>query len=259
LISFLSACIITYNEEDNIRRCLESLSFIKEVIVLDSGSTDSTVEIAKEFSNVKCYYKAFVNYVEQKNFCMQLASGEWILFLDADEVVSKELQMEIESLGEEWKEYVGFYIPRLTFYLGKWIYHSGWYPNYQMKLFCKSKGKFAGLLVHEKVEVAGHTKKLKSPLYHYSYKNISDHLQFIDRYSTLAAQEKFNQNQSSGILWAIGKSIYKFFYMYFIKLGFLDGKQGIIIAILGAYYNFLKYIKLYELELNHKEKINCLK
>jgi glycosyltransferase involved in cell wall biosynthesis len=250
LILGLSACIITYNEEDNIRRCLSSLSFASEIILLDSGSSDSTISIAKTFPRIQIHERAFQNYVDQKNYCMSLASQDWILFLDADEEVSPNLRQEIESLESEWENCSGFLIPRLTWYLGKWIRYGGWYPNYQTKLFKKSKGKFEGLLVHERVQLEGVIKKLKSPIYHYSYRNISDHLKFIDKYSSLAAQEKWNQGKNSGLIWAIGKSFYKFLYMFILKLGFLDGKQGTIIAILGSYYNFLKYIKLYELQLS---------
>lgn len=258
MISFLSACIITLNEEDNIFRCLQSLSFVSEIIILDSGSTDQTLSIAAKFPNVKIYQKEFINYIEQKNYCMNLARNDWILFLDADEEVSEDLQREIHSLTQsDWEMYSGFWIPRLTHYLGKWIYFGGWYPNYQMKLFRKSKGEFTGLLVHEKVEVDGKVKKLKFPILHYSYKNISDHLKFIDKYSSLFALEKYKQGKKSGVFFAFGKSIYKFLYMYFVKLGFLHGRVGFIISILGAYYNFLKYVKLFELNLTKNEEKKC--
>ncbi|MCB1179729.1 MAG: glycosyltransferase family 2 protein [Leptospiraceae bacterium] len=254
MIPTLTACIITYNEEDNIARCLESLDFVEEIILLDSGSKDKTTEIASNFSKVKIHTRAFDNYVSQKNFCLSLSKNNWIIFLDADEVISPELKKEILSIPDfNWDYFSGFEIPRLTFYLNKWIHHGGWYPNYQLKLFNKSKGYFTGLLVHEKVKLEGESKKLKSPLFHYSYKNISDHLKFIDRYSSLAAEEKFNKGKKSGIILSVGKSFYKFIYMYFVKFGILDGKAGLVIAILGSYYNFLKYIKIYELSI-YKEK-----
>lgn len=258
MISFLSACIITLNEEDNIARCLRSLSFISEIILLDSGSTDQTLQIARDFPNVQIYQKEFINYIDQKNYCMTLARNDWILFLDADEEVSGELKNEICSLSRiDWQTQAGFWIPRLTYYLGEWIYYGGWYPDYQMKLFRKSMGCFTGFLVHEQVKVIGKVKKLKFPILHYSYKNISDHLKFIDKYSTLFALEKYNQGKKSGVFFAFGKSIYKFLYMYFIRLGFLHGRVGFIISVLGAYYNFLKYVKLFELNfLEKKDKKN---
>lgn len=250
----ISACIITLNEEDNIRTCLNSLDFADEIILVDSGSTDLTLKIAEEFQKVKIFYRKFDNYINQKNFCIEQASHEWILSLDADEEVSVKLKSEIISLELNQKS-DGYFIPRLTFYLGKWIYHSGWYPNFQLRFFRKSKGKFAGILVHETVQLEGKTSNLKNPLHHYSYKNISDHLQFIDRYSELCAHEKFKKGNRSGICISVLKAIWKFFFMYFLKLGFLDGKVGLIISILGSYYNFLKYIKIYELGLPKKTNI----
>ena len=152
----------------------------------------------------------------------------------------------------DFQKYSAFAIPRLTYYLKRWIYHSGWYPNYQIRLFHKNQGRFAGILVHETVEIKGNAKKLRQPLYHYSYKSISDHLSFIDRYSTLFAIEKYKIGKRSGLVKAVVKANYKFFYMYFVRLGFLDGASGFVIAILGGYYNFLKYLKLYELEREEK-------
>ncbi len=250
----ISACIITFNEEDNIERCLSSLDFTDEIIVVDSFSTDHTLTIAKKFPRVKIETRVFDNYVSQKNYCLSLAKNSWVLFLDADEEVSPELKEEILRLQDsEWHEFSGFETPRLTYYLNRWIRHGGWYPNYQMKLFNKEKGNFSGILVHEKVSLQGKTQKFQNPLYHYSYKNISDHLKFIDKYSTLTAMEKFKKGKSSGLTLSIGKAIYKFLYMYFVKMGFLDGKAGLIIAILGSYYNFLKYIKIYELHLEKNQ------
>lgn len=248
----LSVCIITFNEEDNLENCLSQLEFADEIIVVDSGSTDDTLSIAKKYK-AKVSYRKFDNYINQKNHAISLAKNDWILALDADEVVSPALKEELLSMKvEDFERYSAFAIPRLTYYLKKWIRHSGWYPNYQVRLFHKRKGNFAGILVHETVEIKGNSKELKSALYHYSYKNISDHLAFINRYSTLFAIEKFKSGKRSGITKAILKSYYKFFWMYFIRLGFLDGSVGIVIAILGAYYNFLKYLKLYELGRDEK-------
>lgn len=244
----ISACIITFNEEDNILSCLECLDFAEEIILVDSGSTDNTLQLAKENKKVKIYHRIFDNYINQKNYCMSLAQNEWIIAVDADERIPSELKQEILSIPEsELTNLAGYYIPRLSFYLGKWIRHGGWYPNYQMRFFNRLKGKFSGLLVHETVSIDGQLGTLKNPLHHFPYQNISDHLKFIDRYSDLGSQEKFKAGKKSGVLFAIGKSIWKFIAMYFIRFGFLDGKEGLILAILGSYYNFLKYIKLYEL------------
>jgi glycosyltransferase involved in cell wall biosynthesis len=244
----ISVCIITLNEEDNIRRCLSSLDFADEIIIVDSGSTDNTISIARDFPNISIHYRKFDTYINQKHYCKSLSRNEWILALDADEVISPELKAEILSLNNDSiKDISGFFIPRLSFYMGKWIRHGGWYPNYQMRFFRKDKGEFSGFLVHEKVTIHGKISYFKNPLSHYSYRNISDHLKFIDRYSELCAVEKFRKGQKSGVAHAISKALWKFISMYFVRFGFLDGKVGLIIAILGSYYNFLKYIKLYEL------------
>jgi hypothetical protein len=175
-----------------------------------------------------------------------------VLSLDADEEVSEELKSEILSI--QLKDLKGFFIPRLTFYMNQWIKYGGWYPNYQLRFFHKNSGKFSGHLVHETVEVEGRIEYLKNPLKHYSYKNISDHLQFIDKYSELHAFEKYRKGKKSGVTIAILEAIWKFLSMYFLRFGFLDGKVGLIIAILGSYYNFLKYIKVYELNSQSNKK-----
>lgn len=245
----ISACIITLNEEDNIDRCLSSLDFTNEIIIVDSGSIDKTIEIASKY-NAAIYTRKFDNYVNQKNFCISKAKNEWVLSLDADEAISPELKSELLLLAErDFSCNHGFEVPRITFYLGRWIRHGGWYPNTQIRLFQKSKGQFKGFLVHERVVVEGNIKSFKHPILHYSYRNISDHLKFIDRYSNLAAAEKHALGQRSGVLLSLAKAFWKFFYMYIIRFGFLDGKAGLVVAVLGGYYNFLKYIKLYELGL----------
>ncbi|HMV45977.1 MAG TPA: glycosyltransferase family 2 protein [Leptospiraceae bacterium] len=244
----ISVCIITLNEEDNIGRCLASLDFADEIIIVDSGSTDNTTVIARDYPKTSLYYRKFDTYINQKNYCKSLAKNQWVLALDADEEISLDLKKEILSVSKEkMNEVVGFFIPRMTLYMGKWIRHGGWYPNYQMRFFQKDKGEFSGILVHETVSIQGKVEYFKNPLSHYSYRNISDHLKFIDRYSELAAVEKFKKGKKSGLSLAIAEAIWKFISMYIIRFGFLDGKVGLIIAILGSYYNFLKYIKLYEL------------
>lgn len=242
----ISCTIITLNEEDNITRTLKALDFIEDIVVVDSKSKDKTVTIARELG-AKVYSKDFETYADQKNFALKQTKYDWVLAIDADEVVSVGLKNEILNLfknGEPTS--VGYMIPRLTYYLGKWIRFGGFYPNFQTRLFKKSRGQFGGGLVHERVLLDGDPGFLKSPLYHFSYKNISDHLQFIDRYSTLFAEEEYRKGKRSSLPWAFLKGLFKGFYMYWIRLGFLDGKAGFVLAVLGFYYNFLKYLKLYE-------------
>ncbi|TGN03089.1 glycosyltransferase family 2 protein [Leptospira dzoumogneensis] len=252
----ISACIITLNEEDNIERCLSSLDFVNEIIVLDSGSKDKTESIAKK-KGAKVVLRKFDDYVSQKNHVISLAENPWILTLDADEELSPGLKEEIKSLFKNGEpEEDGFIIPRLTMYMGKWIRHGGWYPNYRARLFLKSKGKFVGGKVHEAVELSGKRKKLKHPVFHYSYENLFDHVSFINRYSELAATEKFGKGKRSGLFLALLEAGYKSFWMYFVRLGFLDGRRGLILAIMGFYYNFLKYTKVFEMSLAEKNKKN---
>lgn len=250
----ISGRVITLNEEDNIGRLLESLKHFPEVVILDSGSKDSTIEIAEKFENTKVYYRKFDNYVSQKNHCISLSNNDWVLALDADECITEKFYNELKTLPEDyWKLFSGFKIPRLSYYLGRWINHCGWYPNYQLRLFNKQNGKFHGELVHETVTVHGNIHNLNSPILHFSYRDISHHIQFINKYSSLYAEEKFNKGKTSGVIFSILNAVYKFFFMYFVKLGFLDGREGLIISVLGGYYNFLKYIKIYELQKNSSD------
>ena len=244
----ISVCIITKNEENAIANCISSLSWANEVIVLDSFSEDRTLEIAKKM-NARIYKRKFDNFAQQKNVCISYAKYEWVLSVDADEVVTENLSRQIlQLLNNENIKYNGYKIPRITLYLNQWIKHSGWYPNYSIRLFKKNSGKFCSSAVHEKVIVTGKVGKINFPLLHYSYRNISEHINKINFYSTLIANEKFSQGESSSVLWAILKSISKFILTYFWRLGILDGKVGLIISVLGGYYNFQKYIKLWELK-----------
>lgn len=242
----LSAAIITMNEEDNIERTLRALDFINDIVIVDSGSTDKTLEIARRFP-VRVFNRNFDNYASQKNFALGETKNDWVLALDADEVVSPKLKEEILALfrtNDPPED--GYLIPRLTWYLGKWIRFGGFYPNYQTRLFRKTEGQFGGGIVHERVFLQKSPKKLNFPLFHFSYRDISDHLKFIDKYSSLFAEEESRNGKKSSVSWAFAKGLFKAFYMYFIRLGFLDGKPGFVLAVLGFYYNFLKYLKLYE-------------
>ena len=249
----LSACIITLNEQDNLPECLRSLRLAEEIVIVDSGSTDDTRRIAKA-SGARIYRRAFDNYIDQKNFAIEKAKGPWILFLDADERVSVSLEKEIREIFRDQSRSpeagairpVGYEIPRSTFYLGRWIRHSGWYPDYTVRLFQKGSGRYEGRTFHEKVNLRGAGGRLKEPILHFSYRNIREHLAVINRYSDLFAAERCALGRRNGILFSLGKGIVKFLTMYIWKRGFLDGGAGFVIAVLGSYYNFLKYIKVWE-------------
>lgn len=243
----ISACIITLNEEERLPRCLQSVSFVDEIIVIDSGSKDRTVEIAESF-NAQVIEREFDGYVNQKNHAIKMATHKWVLVIDADEVVSSKLASQIQmAAAEDETRFTAFRIPRISFYLGRWIRYSGWYPDYNIRLFKNNSASFHGGTVHETVIPNGPTGTLKAHLEHYSYHDISDHLERIDTYSTLIAQDKFQKGRKSGIIWAILKGCSKFLLTYFYRRGILDGRAGLIIAVLGSYYNFLKYAKLWEL------------
>ena len=231
----ISACIITLNEEYNLRKCLESLSFVDEIVIVDSGSTDRTLEIAADFQ-ASVFQRKFDNYVNQKNYCISKARNNWILALDADEVISPSLMQEIQLLSSKEIEASGFLIPRLTYYLGKWIRFGGWYPNLQIRFFHKQYGKFTGILVHERVHLQGKCERLKQPILHYSYRSISDHLKFIDRYSSLAASEKHAAGKKGFVSLAVLEAIWKFFSMYIFQnllltAKFLTNKQTLVFSI----------------------------
>jgi len=245
----LSVCIITFNEEKRLPDCLKSVSFADEIIVVDSGSSDRTREIAAD-AGARVSIRPFDGYVSQKNHTIALAKMKWVFVIDADEILTPELRSEIiRGLGQNQEEApVAYRVPRMTNYMGRWIRHSGWYPDYTIRLFQANKASFMGDTVHERANSQGKAGTLKNHLEHFSYNTISDHLKRIDQYSTLIAREKFKRGRKSSVGWALAKSVSKFFLMYVYKLGFLDGRQGLVIAVLGAYYNFLKYIKVWELQ-----------
>lgn len=245
---FLSACIITLNEEKNIARCIKSLDFLSDIIVVDSGSTDNTVEIAKSLG-AKVYTRKFDNYINQKNYAIGLAKNDWVVVIDADEEISPNLKQELlERFHFGVEKIGGFKTPRLTYYLGQWIRHGGWYPNLQIKIFNRKVSQFKGDLVHETVVSTLPLVQLKNPIYHYPYESISEHIDYLNKYSSLDALQKLKKGKRSGVFKAFIKFLYKFIWTYFFRLGFLDGRVGFIVCFVGSFYNFAKYVKLYELE-----------
>lgn len=243
----LSVTIITLNEEDNIRRAIESVKWADEIVVVDSGSTDRTVEICKEFTS-KVFHQDWLGMNGQKAFAKEQATCDWLLNIDADERVSHELAGEIKTALEGESDLDGFFIPRRVNYLGRWINHSGWYPDYTLRLFKRNKGRWAGTDPHDKVLVDGKLAYLNGDIYHYTYKNIEDHINTMNRFTTVAAGEYAKKDKSSGLLNIVLRPPFTFFKKYILKQGFRDGLPGFIIAFSSAYYVFLKYIKLWELK-----------
>ena len=240
----LSVVIITLNEEEKIKDCLESVKWADEIIIVDSLSSDKTVEIAKEYTD-KIFQRKFPGFGEQKNFAISKAAGDWILSIDADERVTPPLAEEIKNIMTESK-IQGCLIPIKSYFLGRWMKHCGWWPNCKLRLFKKASAKMSDSLVHEAVTVPGQTRKLKNPLDHYSYTDMNEYMEKLERYTSLAADAMLKKGKRFSIFTALTHSFFAFFKIYFLKAGFLDGKEGFILAKLTSCYNFIKYIKLWE-------------
>ncbi|HZQ51311.1 MAG TPA: glycosyltransferase family 2 protein [Bryobacteraceae bacterium] len=238
----ISATIITFNEERNIARVIESLRCCDEILVLDSGSQDRTVEIATKLG-AHVVEASWHGYAAQKNIAAELAQHDWVLSLDADESLSEALEAEIWQIKKAGPKFDGYTVPRLAQYLGRWILHSGWYPDRKVRLFDRRKAKWVGEFVHESVEVEGSVGHLKSNLLHFTCNSLSEHLRSMDSYTTLAAQEIVSRGKAVGLTDLLIDPPWTFFRTYVLKRGFLDGTEGLSIAYMAALYNFLKYSK----------------
>lgn len=244
----LSVVIITYNEESNIARCLDSVSALAdEVVVVDSLSTDNTKTICNKYSKVRFIEHAFNGFGAQKQFAINQAQNNWVLFIDADEQLTTNLVAEIEQLKKIGFKDGGYYVHRQTFYEGKLLKHCGMRREKHLRLFNRTQGSFTQVLVHESFETKLPCKNLKNSFVHYPYKNLEHHLQKINSYTTLWATNNSENGNRSTKLKAIAKCCNRLFVILFFKLAILDGTAGIIWAIMGAYYTFLKYAKLAEL------------
>lgn len=245
---YLSSVIITMNEEQNIARCLKSLQWSDELLVVDSGSTDKTVSIAKEFSATVLTHE-WQGYGQQKNWSLQQVKNDWVLSVDADEELSpaliEEIQRFIAADGHvDGVVYDGARIPRKTWYLGRWILYGGWYPNYLVRLSRKSKSAWTEPTVHESLEVKGKIYTFHNDLFHYTFQNIGEQVQTNIRYSRLGAQVAAQRGEKGSILKILFKPIGKFLETYVWKLGFLDGFPGFVISINAAHSIFMKYVEL---------------
>lgn len=260
----LSVVIITYNEEANIGRTLASVQPLAadgtgEIIVVDSGSTDRTVEIAKTYG-AKVFVEEWKGYAAQKNSAIDKASGDWILSLDADESLSEELPREIKiALGQQQnlppdrlKFPDGFFIPRRNFFLGRWIRHGGFWPDPKLRLFRRGKSRFENRAVHETLKIDGYTARLKSgSLIHYSYPTLADYLDHMNRYSSLGAEMVVAKGSVHfGAFNIVVRPAATFIYNYFFRLGFLDGREGFFLHLYHAVYVSWKYAKAWELARN---------
>lgn len=254
-MSRLSVLIITLNEERNIQRCLESVQEVAdEIVVVDSYSTDRTEDICSKY-NVRFITHKFEGYVEQRTWATTQASNDYILCLDADEALSHELKESIKQVKENW-DADGYYINRKTNYCGKWIKHCGWYPDKKLRLLNRKKGKQVGINPHDRFEMdkGAIVHHLKGDLLHYSYYTISDHINQMQKFTDISARMKYERGKSISVFMILLRLFFSFFKKYFIKLGILDGYYGFVISILFVYTNFLKDIKLRELNKNSKKE-----
>jgi lipopolysaccharide heptosyltransferase II len=238
----ISAVVITFNEEKNIDRCLKSLDFLDEIIVVDSQSSDNTLKIALKYTK-KIFTKKFTGFSETKQFGVDKASGEWILVIDADEEVSVNLKKKLLQIANEDNSSDGYYVKRETFFLGRKIRHCGWGNDYQLRFFKKQKGKYDGKIVHESIKVNGQTDRIKAPLFHYSYPDSKTYFEKMNRYTSLQAV----QNKKKFLYFKLFfNPFFKFFKMYFLKFGFLDGMQGFILSLYSGFSEFIKFAKMIE-------------
>jgi glycosyltransferase involved in cell wall biosynthesis len=239
----VSVVIVTKDEEANIEDALRSAAGAQEIVVVDAFSSDRTVEICRRYTD-KVFQHAWDGYARQKQRAVDHAQGPWVLVLDADERISPELRDEM-TLALQHTDYDGFSLPRRNYFLGRWIQHSGWWPDRTLRLFKKDRGGLEDREVHEKVVVNGRVGRLTAPLEHYSYRTISDYIRKMEVYSTLAAQE-IRKNARPGIFSLLLRPLFTFFKMYVLRLGFLDGVHGLVLAALYGYYTFLKYARAWE-------------
>jgi glycosyltransferase involved in cell wall biosynthesis len=242
----LSATVITLNESANIRAALESVSWADEIIVVDSESTDDTVAIARGFTD-KVIVRPWPGYIAQKNFAAEQAANDWILSLDADERISPALAEEIRALVREPSGAAGYRMPRVTFHLGRWIRSTDWYPDYQLRLYDRRRARWAGRYVHESVRADGPVVDLNGEILHYAYRDLAHHFQTMDRYTTLAARQMFEEGRRAGMLDLAVHPPAAFLRNYVLRGGFRDGIPGLIVSAMNARYVGLKFAKLWEL------------
>ncbi len=242
----LSLIVITLNEERNIERCIRSVPFASDVLVVDSGSRDRTQEIAAKLG-ARVLHRNWSGYGPQKKFATEQATQDWILSLDADEALSPELAQEIREKFKQLDPQTGYELPRKSWHLGKWIRHGGWYPDYQLRLYNRKFSQWPDAQIHERVE-AKQTAKLQQPLLHYVFENLADQVETNNRYSSLLAEKDWKSGKRYSCVKLLVKPFTKFFETYILKLGFLDGRAGFMISISAAYSIFLRWAKISEIQ-----------
>ncbi len=250
----ISVILITKNEILNLAECLSSLSgFADEIVIVDNQSTDGTVDIAEQFNPRIIRTTVWPGFGPQKNIALSHVSHDWVLSIDADERLTPELIVEMKAQLLNPQDFVCFAIPRLSQYCGKFMHHGGWYPDYVDRLFKRGHAKFSDHLVHERLLPDGKTKQLKNHLIHYSYRNFEQVINKVNQYSTLGAEQAFQNGKSSSVISALVHGFWAFFRTFVLRLGFLDGQYGFALAISNGQASYYKYIKLLHLrKQSHK-------
>ena len=238
----LTATIITLNEERNIARAIESLRCCDEILIVDSGSVDRTIELAEKLG-ARVIDANWRGYAGQKNWAAEQAANDWVLSLDADEALSEGLEAEIWNLKKGGPRYDAYTMPRLACYLGRWIMHSGWYPDRKIRLYDRRKARWVGDFVHESVAVDGRLGHLDGNLLHFTCQSLSEHIKTMERYTTLAAQELAARRVDVPLRRLLLAPWWTFVKSYILQRGFMDGAEGLTIAYMAAFYTFLKYSK----------------
>lgn len=249
----LSVCLVVQNEQENLPRVLQSVKGIAdEIVVVDGGSTDRSQEIAREYG-AKVFFRTFTNHADQKNYAASLASRDWIFLLDADEELSEELKASVHRWKERTPQFDVYEMPRLTWYLGAWIHHSRWYPDWQRRIYRRDKAGFSGV-IHSALRFAGKAGRLKGDLLHYTVRDFAEHEAKVDKYTTVIAREMFQQGRRDwrAALWIA--TPWAWFRYFILGAGFLDGYRGAVISQMAARGVRLKFAKLGALVQAEKKK-----
>ncbi len=248
----ISSIIIAKNEEQNIKRCLDSqINVIDDIVLLiDSGTTDNTFKIASTYPGINCEVVEWKGFADMKTYALSKTKYEWVLWIDADEEITNELEMELNAFKESIPEYKAYKVARRAFFLGKWIKHSGWYPSKVIRLFNKNFAQFNKKHVHEGLDINGEIGSLKNDLNHYTDPSIDHYFKKFNTYTSLAALDLFKQGKNASLKDFLVRPIFLFVKMYIFRLGFLDGLHGLILAFFSSAYVFTKYTKLWELNRN---------
>jgi glycosyltransferase involved in cell wall biosynthesis len=244
----ISACIIAFNEEAVIEDCLASIAWADEIVLVDSGSTDGTVAIA-ERHGCRVIRQDFLGHVKQKDLAVREAQNRWVFCLDADERLESGGGAVLKSaLAEDAGKTAGYYFPRRTFYLGGWVDHGGWWPEYRLRLFDRERARWGGMDPHDHVETDGPTRRLKAVISHYNYRDIAHHIEKLNAFTSTMADRKTGAGERASMAKMIFRPLGRFLRMFLVKQGFRDGARGFVIAAIGAFYVFLKYAKLWEMQ-----------